>query len=74
MPRKLMKIDHIITGFPNALQAVVMLISRTLDQVFVYDSCISRGRFFGLIFWSQKVDLYTSKYGRHNCGTAVAAF
>ena len=29
----------------------------------MYDSCISRGRFFGLIFWSQQVDLYTSNYG-----------
>ena len=27
------------------------------------DSYISRGQFFGPIFWSQKVNLYTSKYG-----------
>ena len=36
-----------------------------LGQVYVYDSYISRGRFFGLIFWSQKVDLYTGKYGSY---------
>ena len=32
----------------------------------MYDSYISQRRFFGLIFWLQKVDLYTSKCGTNN--------
>ena len=34
-----------------------------LGQVFVHDSCISWGWFFGLVFRSYKVNSYTSKYG-----------
>ena len=44
-------------------QNVNLFFLRMSFQVFVYDSYITRVRFLGLIFWSLKVDLYTSKYG-----------
>ena len=51
-------------GLPNGFQKIAMLISWI---VWVRSLCVSRvevaGHFFGLIFWSQKLDLYTSKYG-----------
>ena len=51
-------------GLPNGFQKIAMLISWIVRVRFL---CVTReevaGDFFGLIFWSQKLDLYTSKYG-----------
>ena len=45
------KLTTIRTGFPNAFQAVVVLISQTAwSGLCVYDSCISQGRFLGWFF------------------------
>ena len=51
-------------GLPNGFHKIAMLIYWI---VWVRSLCVTRtevaGDFFGLIFWSQKLDLYTSKYG-----------